>query len=208
MFMGVYCLERESSRQSCKRARVRARLNLNATHQPTKSRSAPDSHCSLPAGGAGVPRGMRYHHRHARAGARRASGQRAQRAPVAGVCGCAGGGARGDTHTQALLVCPAVPCSSSSHAHTHTRPRSTMHVSETTWEHSETPPVPVGLFRTCVSLDVCVGSAACTWVSQSGVPWGMGWCVLSRCRVCVCVLSALLSCATYSVWGVGLGSSS
>jgi len=37
VFMGVYCLERESSRQSCKRARVRARLNLNATHQPSRA---------------------------------------------------------------------------------------------------------------------------------------------------------------------------
>jgi len=47
---------------------------------------------------------------------------------------------------------------------------------------------PVGSFRS-VSLDVCVGSAACTWVKSVRCAWG-GWCacVLSRCCLCVCAL--------------------
>jgi len=53
---------------------------------------------------------------------------------------------------------------------------------EPTWEDSETPPVPVGIFSS-VSLDVCVGSAACTWASQSGVLGTVGVCRLGV--VCV-----------------------
>ena len=57
-----------------------------------------------------------------------------------------------------------------------------------TWEDSETPPVPVGIFRS-VSLDVGVGTAACTWVSQSGVRGTVGVCRLGV--VCVCAFSEL-----------------
>ena len=57
-------------------------------------------------------------------------------------------------------------------------------VSESTREDGETPPVPVGLFGS-VSLDVCVGTAACTWVSQC-VVCGRLVCAVWVC-VCVCV---------------------
>ena len=52
------------------------------------------------------------------------------------------------------------------------------------------PPVAVGLFRS-VSLDVCVGNAACTSVGQSGVRGSVGVCCLGAAFVCVCVFSEL-----------------
>ena len=50
-------------------------------------------------------------------------------------------------------------------------------VVKSTWKDSETPLVPVGIFRS-VSLDVCVGTAACTRVSQSGVCGTVGVCAV------------------------------
>ena len=60
-----------------------------------------------------------------------------------------------------------------------------LQVSQSTWEDSEPPPVPVGILRS-VSLDVCVGNAACTWESQSRVRGAVGVCCSGV--VCVCVL--------------------
>ena len=68
---------------------------------------------------------------------------------------------------------------------------------ESTWEDKETPPVPVGVFRS-VSLDVCGGNAACTWVSQSGVRGTVGACCLGAVCVCVCSLSSVELCDVLS----------
>ena len=44
------------------------------------------------------------------------------------------------------------------------------------------------VFSRSVSLNVCVGNAACTWVSQSGVRGMVGAHVCCLGAVCVCVL--------------------
>ena len=65
---------------------------------------------------------------------------------------------------------------------------------KTTGEDSETPPVPVGSFWS-VSLDVCVGNLP---ARGSVSAWG-GWCVLSRCCVCVRCLSSVELCDVLSL---------